>query len=330
MTGGCGFIGLNLIRFLHTHAKNHVRIRVIDNLSVGKRQALERFDQVHALKGSDDFSQWSDQVQFIEGDVREPADVEQCCTGADAVIHLAASTGIIQSIENPLEDCRNNVFGTLVLLESCRRKKVRRFVFASSSAPLGEILPPAHENIVPRPISPYGASKLSGEAYCSAYRRSFGLSAMALRFSNIYGPFSWHKTSVVSQFMKHILEDAPLIVYGDGKQTRDFLFVEDLVDVLWQTLLRGSAERVTYQLGTGRETSINELLTILSETAEAKLGRMPPIQYVEKREGEIERNFTDISLAAKELGWNPRTPVKEGIRRTFEWFLAQGREGDET
>ena len=185
ITGGCGFIGTSLIKHILTDNQN-ANIVVLDNLSVGRRDDLSEvcdFNEVSpskllALKG----------VALVVGDIRNPDLVQKCAEGRDCVIHLAASTGVTASVENPWFDMENNVIGTFNVLEAARLKRVNKVIFASSGAPIGEVDPPIHEELAPHPISPYGASKLSCEGYCSTYFHTFGINTIVIRFGNVYGP----------------------------------------------------------------------------------------------------------------------------------------------
>jgi len=189
ITGGCGFVGVNLIAYFREHTSEH--IVVLDNLVTGRAELLSEFD-----------------VEFVEGDIRDAAVVDRLMSRVDGVIHLAADTRVIPSIENPDFNFDVNVQGTYNLLTYARNRNVERFVFASTGgAIVGDVTPPVREDIVPRPISPYGASKLCGEGYCSAFAGSYGMKTVSLRFSNVYGPRSFHKGSVVALFYKQILKD---------------------------------------------------------------------------------------------------------------------------
>ena len=207
VTGGAGFIGVNLAPVL---AELGLTTRCFDDFSTGRRADAERasYDEI------------------VEGDILDLAALAEAARDCTHVVHLAAQAGVPASVADPVRDCELNVRGTLHALLAARDAGVQGFVMASSSAPLGEITPPAHEGLVPRPTSPYGASKLAGEAYCSAFAGSYGLPTVALRFSNVYGPYSYHKGSVVAAFCKAALAGDPLVVYGDGSQTRDFVYVE--------------------------------------------------------------------------------------------------------
>jgi len=320
ITGGCGFIGRNLIT---SARERQVQIRVIDNFSAGTTADLGGLGPVIPLDGVVGSDRWSETIQVLEADVRDLAAMERVCRDADAVVHLAANTGIADSLRDPLGHAAANVMGTVCVLEACRRQGVRACVVASSGAAVGEAPPPMREDLVPNPISPYGASKLAAEAYGLTYRSTFGLSAVALRFSNVYGPHSDHKTSVVARFIATILEGRPLTVYGDGRQTRDFLFVRDLTSAVWASLEPGRAQHGVYQIGSGVETPVSDLLKRLADLAETRLGRRPRVEHQPPRAGEVARNFADPSRARRELGWRPTTPLDQGLAETFDWFLAR-------
>jgi len=332
VTGGCGFIGTNIIRDL-IKQKPGEKLRVLDNLSVGKREDLARvctfaLHTPHSLQHID--SSLSAQRELVVGDITNAETCVGCCKGIDVVIHLAANTGVGPSVENPRKDMEANVLGTFNMLEAARINGVKRFIFASSGAPIGESEPPIHEEISPHPVSPYGASKLAGEGYCSAYFRTFGLETVALRFGNVYGPGSTHKNSVVAKFIKHALDDQTCEIYGDGNQTRDFVFIEDLV----AAILKASAAKVggeTFQIATNKEHTVNEVIEILKSQLQ-RYGHGIKIEYGQPRIGDVRRNFSDTSKAKKMLGWQAHVELGEGIKQTLEWFLnksklLQGNEG---
>lgn len=300
VTGGCGFIGVNLISQLVQ--KGH-RVRVLDNLSVGKKADLGAFD-----------------VDLRVGDIRDLAAAEKACQGMDVVVHLAAHTRVVESLENPALNFDINAVGTMNMLRASRAAAVKKFIFASTGgAILGEQEPPVHEEMVPRPVSPYGASKLAGEAYCSAYWGSYGLSTVALRFSNVYGPFSYHKGSVVAQFFKNLIQKAPLVVYGNGEQTRDFLYVEDLVDAILRADQTDTPGEV-FQIASGRETSLRTLLDTMKNLFSDQAF---DIRYEPSRAGEILRNYASIKKANRMLGYDPRTTLDEGLKHTWDWFISR-------
>jgi len=319
VTGGCGFIGVNLIKRLMDKGDGH-RIRVIDNLTVGRREDLSSVAEFCEISGDEIEAEPGNRLELVVGDIRDEDLAVKACRGMDAVVHLAANTGVIPSIEDPRMDCVVNVLGTFNYLDACRKSNVKRFVFASSGAPLGEQEPPIHEEMVPRPISPYGASKLCGEAYCSAYHGSFGLDTVALRFGNVYGPYSTHKGSVVAKFIKQILERETLTIYGDGNQTRDFVYVEDLVDAILLALQKPNIGGEVFQIATHREHTVGEVAEVLNRLAEKHLGRKSEIVYEKERKGEVKRNYSDISKARRMLGFEPEVGLEEGLELTFKWF----------
>jgi UDP-glucose 4-epimerase len=216
----------------------------------------------------------------------------------------------------------NNVIGTFNMLEAARMCNVRRFVFASSGAPIGECEPPIHEEMAPHPVSPYGASKLAGEAYCSAYYRTFGLQTVTLRFGNVYGPGSGHKSSVVAKFIKQAKEGNPLEIYGDGSQTRDFIFIEDLVNAVWLAATKENTGGEVFQIATSHETTVNEiasnLLLILAKAGYDNL----EIIHGSERTGDVKRNFSDTSKALKLLNWQNKIELHAGLKKTVNWFVS--------
>ena len=259
ITGGAGFIGRHLSD--HLAARDDTTVTVIDNESLGDRRHLDQ-----------------EKIRFIHGDLRSRDDLRSALEGQDAAVHLAADTRVLDSIENPQHNFDNNVIGTFNLLEVCREVGVPRVVAASTGgAILEDAEPPVHEEMAPNPTSPYGASKLMLEGYLSAYSSSFGLSSCALRFSNIYGPRSFHKGSVVAHFFKQVLAGDRLVVYGDGSQTRDYLYVGDLVEAIRIAL--GSEVQGPYQLGSGKPTTLNQLIDVMRTVT----GRDLEVDYVDFR-----------------------------------------------
>jgi len=297
VTGGCGFIGVNVGRLLRSKGW---RLLAFDNLTSGSRADGENAG-----------------YEVIEGDVRDREALREAAASVDYLIHLAAHTNVVESVEDPVVDVEVNVEGTLNALLAARDAEVSGFVFASSNAPLGSVEPPTREDKVPAPLSPYGASKLAGEGLCSAFAGSYGLPTTVLRFANVYGPYSYHKGSVVAVFMKRILEGLPLIIYGDGDQTRDFVHVDDLVAGIDLALRSGLAGE-TFHLGSGTETSVNELAAKI-------MGLFPDreivIEHRPERPGEIRRNYSDIGKARRLLGFEPAVSLDEGLAGTRDWFL---------
>lgn len=319
VTGGCGFLGVNLVRLLQKEGGH--QIRIYDNLSVGSREDLGRvccFEDWEEGQNCED----EEGVVLFEGDILNEAFLEEACREVDVIVHLAANTGVGPSVDDPRADCVANVMGVLNALEAARHGKVARFVFASSGAPVGEVEPPIHEEKVPRPVSPYGASKLAGEGYCSAYARTFGVETVALRFGNVYGPYSGKKGSVVAKFIRDAFDGKPLEVFGDGAQTRDFIFVEDLVWAIRQAAELEGVGGEIFQIASSKESSLLELLESLLPLLEEK-GSKPEVVFGEKRVGDVQRNFSDTTKARERLQWRPETELKDGLRKTVDWFAAK-------
>lgn len=302
-------------------------IRVLDDLSVGTREDLARVSDF-VESPPEDLAPMGDgsPVELVVGDIREERLTLAASAGAEAVFHLAANTGVAPSVEDPRKDCLSNVLGTLNLLEASRLNGVRRFVLASSGAAVGEVVPPLREDLAPRPASPYGASKLSGEAYCSAYFRAFGVETVALRFGNVYGPGSGRKHSAVAKFILRAMRGEPLEVYGDGSQTRDFVYVEDLCEALLRAATVEGVGGEVFQIATSRETSVSGMLEELTRAlGEHGVGNVE-VRQTSPRAGDVLRNYSDTSKAERLLGWRASVGLAEGLRRTVEWFAENAGE----
>jgi UDP-glucose 4-epimerase len=298
ITGGAGFIGSHLSRLL---AERGDRVRILDDLSIGR---LEYAADVPR--------------EVVRAPLADAAAVQEALAGVDAVVHLAARAGIPDSVADPLGTFAVNVDQTVRLLDAARLGGARRFVFASSNAAAGDHEPPADETDLPHPVSPYGASKLAGEAYGQAYAATYGLAACALRFSNAYGPYSLHKKSVVAAWLRAALDGEPIAIHGDGEQTRDFVYAGDLAAAVLAAI---DAPEVAvageiFQAGTGVETTINEL----AATIQAVIGRPVAIRYGPARDGDVRRNVSRVDKAARVLGYRAAVPLEEGLRRTARWF----------
>lgn len=313
ITGGCGFIGRNLIKKLLQRGD---RVRVLDNLSVGTRNELA---QVAAVAESMQWTGARNTAALVVGDIRDRGACARALDGADAVVHLAAQSGVIPSMENPLFDCETNVMGLVNVLQGCVEHGARQLVFASSSAPLGETVPPIHEEMVPKPLSPYGASKLAGEGYCSAYYHSFDIRTTALRFSNVYGPLSSHKGSVVALFFRRAMEGKPLIVYGSGAQTRDFIYIDDLCGAIMGALDSDVGGEI-FQIATFKENTVNRIAELVKDLVERDTQTKVEIIYEGERKGEVRRSFSDISKAKRLIGYQPVMSLEEGMELTWQWF----------
>ncbi|MBK1632463.1 hypothetical protein CKO31_17290 [Thiohalocapsa halophila] len=298
VTGGCGFIGANLVPMLEEAGYS---VRVLDNLAKGDSSLLAGC-----------------RAEIVVGDIRDCAAVAQALEGVDAVIHLAAFGSVVESVAAPAENFDVNARGTFVVLDECRKRGIARFVFASTGGALiGNADPPVNEDSRPRPISPYGSSKLCGEAYCSSFAHSYNMHVTALRFANVVGPCSWHKKGAVTAFAKAIMSQDPLRIFGDGSATRDFLYVEDLCKGIGLALRAALPGFNPLHLASGREVSIGELARLMARIAGDD---NYPIEYAPKRAGEVDRNFARFDRASALLGFEPQYSLEEGLTRTWEWF----------
>lgn len=313
ITGGCGFIGRALIRDLVAGGGH--RIRVYDNLSVGSRE-----DLAGAAAFTEDDGTWAP-LSLVEADILDAGRLAEAAAGAETIVHLAANTGVGPSVENPRMDCEANVLGTLNALEAARGQGARRFVFASSGAPLGVQTPPLHEEMAPHPASPYGASKLAGEGYCSAWFQSFGVETVVLRFGNVYGEGSGHKNSVVAKFIRRALAGEALEIYGDGSQTRDFIHIADLIRAVRAAATRPGIGGEAFQIATAAETTVGELTERLVDALAAAGVARPSIRNAASRTGDVARNYSDTAKAARLLGWRAEIGLDAGLRRTVRFFL---------
>lgn len=300
VTGGLGFIGTTLVAKLTNEFNSEIRILDNNSNPSGDLEITEN-------------------IEILEGDIRDNDSLSRLLDGVDAVVHLAAHTRVMDSIEDPALNFDINTVGTFKLLEKMREHGVTRYVGASTGgAILGEAEPPINEEMPAKPASPYGASKLAAEGYCWAYAQSYGINAASLRFSNIYGPHSRRKSSVVAAFIKNIRREETITVYGDGTQTRDYLFVEDLGDGIIEAI-RNDVTGV-YQLGFGLPTSVNSLLEILKDVT----GQKFDVRYEDFRPGEILHTHCDISRAKRSFGYAPKTSLSEGVAKTWSWFQGSG------
>ena len=298
ITGGAGFIGVNLIEELTRVAA--CDITVLDNESTG------RLDDVASFC-----------ARTIRADIRDSAAVREAVTGVYTVVHLAADTRVMDSIADPARNFDINVAGSFNVLRLAREAGVRSFINASTGgAILGEASAPVHEDLPARPLSPYGASKLAVEGYCSAFAGAYGLRSASLRFSNVYGPRSFHKGSVVAHYFKQLMMGQELVVFGDGSQTRDFLFVSDLVRGIRQAIDHGATG--VFQLGSGRPTTIKALIDVIRSAVD--LGVDVRVRYADARLGEVHTTWCDIAKARRTFGFNPATSLEAGLEATWRWF----------
>jgi len=298
VTGGCGFVGTNLVPKLIEQGAD---VKVLDNFTKGSPSNLKNID-----------------AEIIEGDIRDINTVQRALNGVDTVIHLAAYGSVIESIKDPFENFDINVRGTLVVLQACINSNVQKIVFSSTGGALiGNAIPPVNENSIPKPISPYGASKLCCEAYCNAFANSYELHTVMLRFANVYGPYSADKLGASTAFIKNIMSDTPIKIYGDGTATRDYLYVQDLCKGIHMLVEQDLPPATTLHIASGIETSVIDLANLIIETSGKKEHE---IQHLPLRRGEVTRNFASYDLAKEVLGFSPSVSLREGITKTWDWF----------
>ncbi|MFB6356623.1 MAG: SDR family NAD(P)-dependent oxidoreductase [bacterium] len=310
VTGGCGFIGVNLCKLL---LKKSYPVIVLDNFSQRNPDMVYR---ICDSPGASDF-----EVQ--KGDVRNREDIQQVMGQVEFVVHLAASTNVRESIREPEIDMEHNSMGTFKILECARKSSsVQKVIFASSNAAVGNVQGAVDETCVPEPISPYGASKLHGEALCKTYYHTYDLDTTVFRFANVYGPYSKHKSSVITKFITRAQNNLDLPIYGDGNQTRDFIHVDDIARAIVKTLESDRPSGEIYQVATGRETAINKLAETILQLA-SNDGFGVEIEYEDPRPGEIHKNFSSIDKIERELNWNPEVDLQEGLTDLWNWFIQE-------
>ena len=292
ITGGAGFIGSHLLDDLIPRGD----VVVLDDFSTGKRERL---------KGRD--------VRVVEGDIADSAAVEDALRGADIVFHLAANPSVISSVADPLDTCRVNDLGTVTLLQAARRAGIRTCVFASSCAVYGNGQPPCVETMPVEPLSLYAASKLAGEAYMLAAARSWDLRTVSLRLFNVYGPGqdpNGEYAAVIPKFVERITDDRPITIYGDGRQTRDFVYVKDVARALVAAAVVDKTPPHPINIASGRDTSLLDLVQKLAEVT----GKSIEPSFAAARAGEVQHSRADIGAAERLLGWRPHVDLEGGLR----------------
>jgi len=291
-------VGATLVRRL---VESGHAVRVFDNYSTGDASYLAGVD-----------------AEQVEGDIRDAAALDAALTGMDAVMHLAAAGSVVMSVQDPVMNFDANVVGTFRVLDAARRAGVERMVQASTGGALiGDATPPVDERSLPKPISPYGASKLAGEGYAYAFAKAYGLRTVALRFANVYGPWSAHKQGAMTLFFRAIHAGEPLVIYGDGTSSRDYTHVDDIARALQLALERDLPGGTVLHVASGIETTVADLARLCREAA-----GVPdhPVEHRPTRTGEVNRNFATYDLAEQMLGYKPSIDRETGIRLTWEWY----------
>lgn len=298
VTGGAGFIGSHVTTRL---AEQGYDVTVLDSFVTGRRDNISDLD-----------------IDIVEGDIRDKSLLKDLLPEIDGIFHLAAHVGNVNSVENPFTDANVNINGTLQLLEGAKEHDVSKFVYTSSAAIFGEVAyTPVDESHPVNPESPYGVAKLSGEKYARGYGRIYNIDVVALRYFNVYGKNQYYDEygNVIPIWTHRLLNDEPLIVYGDGTQTRDFVNVRDVAS---SNLLayESDVDDEVYNIGTGEPTQIRQLAEILRDTADqgTEIVHKPP------REGEVKHSTAEITKAQEELGYEPSVSLQEGLTEYVDWM----------
>ncbi|HJQ34515.1 MAG TPA: GDP-mannose 4,6-dehydratase [Pyrinomonadaceae bacterium] len=309
VTGGAGFIGSHLVARLL--GEGGWRVVVLDDFNDFYEPALKRRN-VAPYEGREDF-------RLHEADIRDRAALEEVfeATRFDVIVHLAARAGVRPSLAEPVLYTETNINGTVNLLEAARAHGVRQFVFGSSSSVYGENekVPFAEEDPVFKPISPYAATKAAGELLCHTYSHLFGLRCVALRFFTVYGARQ-RPDLAIHKFARLISAGQPIPVFGDGTTRRDYTYVDDIISGVRAAMDYEASAYEVFNLGESRTVSLSELIALL----ERELGRKAVVDRQPPQPGDVPQTFADISKARRLLGYDPRTPIEEGIRRFVEWF----------
>lgn len=305
VTGGMGFIGSNLVLRLLSQGHD---VRVLDDLSTGSADNLE------IARGHFD---------LVRGDLRDQQAVRLATSGAEVVYHLGALPSVARSTADPLSSHEVNATGTLNVLLAAKDQGARRVVYSSSSSVYGntEVLP-KHEGMPVNTMSPYATSKLAGEAYCRAFSSSFGLETVSLRFFNVFGPRqnpASQYAAVIPSFISKLLAGEPPVIFGDGNQSRDFTYIDNVVDAC--LLAAGAGEDAVGEVlnvGCGGRTSLLELVQILQDLLSSDVS---PV-FTAPRPGDVRHSEADVSKAQQLVGYEPHVPIRDGLRSTVEWFRA--------
>lgn len=302
VTGGAGFIGSHLVEALLHHGHT---VRVLDNFSSGKRENLSPF-----LKD----------IELLEGDIRSAHVVKQAVEDIEVVLHQAALPSVPRSINDPTTTNEVNVSGTLNLLDAANQAGVRRVVYASSSSVYGDSERlPKREDMVPNPLSPYAVSKLAGEQYCRVFSQIYGLETVALRYFNVFGPRqdpNSQYSAVIPKFVTAILQGRSPVIYGDGEQSRDFTYVENVVRANLLAATTDCTPGIAMNCACHDRTSLNQLVSSIN----AYLNIQIAPTYTESRAGDIKHSYADISRSRYEIGYQPEISFKEGLHRTIDSY----------
>lgn len=302
VTGGCGFIGSNLAIQLHNLGNS---VRIIDNLSTGR---IENIKEI------------IDEIDFRRGDLQDQDAALQAVENIDIIFHQAAIPSVPRSLKDPISSNLANINGTLNILVAAKDRNVKRIVYASSSSIYGDSPElPKREDMPTNPLSPYALTKFTGEKYCQLFYSLYGLETISLRYFNVFGPRqdpSSQYAAVIPLFISAALSNKKIIIYGDGTQTRDFTFIDNVVDANISAALSDAGKGEVINIACGERVSINDL----SEMIFTKVGAEVIKENLDEREGEVKHSLADISKARGLIGYSPVVRIEEGIGRTIDWY----------
>jgi UDP-glucose 4-epimerase len=306
VTGGAGFLGSHLVDKLIREGEE---IIVIDNLFRGQTENIEQHIP-------------NKKFTLLNDEIQNKTKISDALHLADAVIHFASISSVFRSIVEPEIVNTINVTGTLNMLNLCIKEEVQCFIFASSAAVYGgDRNRPLQENDSLHPLSPFAASKIAGEAYCKAYSETYGLNTIILRFMNIYGPrITKVYRRVCSKFAEATIRNEPLVIVGDGKQTRDFTYVTDAINGILLTLNKKDIKGETFNIGSGKPTTINQLANLYKKIS---VNPKQEIKHINSKKGDLIYSYADITKAKKKIGYHPKIDVETGIPKYFEWYKKQ-------
>ncbi len=309
VTGGAGFIGSNLCHALVARGE---RVRVLDNLSTGRPENLAELVEQR-------------KVELIDGDVTDPQAVARAVDGVDYVLHQAAIPSVPRSIDDPIGNDRANTHGTVIVLDAARKAKVKRVVFAASSSAYGdkEAGQAKVETMIPDPLSPYAAAKIASEHYCRVFFLNYGLPTVALRYFNVFGPRQDPKSqyaAVIPNFVTAALQGRPATIFGDGHTSRDFCFIENVIEANLKACTAPGAAGKVFNVACGVRTTLLEVVDIIGEIALAHGGKKIPAVHEPGRVGDIKHSLADIGKARRILGYTASVGFREGIERTVAWY----------
>jgi UDP-glucose 4-epimerase len=302
VTGGAGFIGSHIVRRLL--AEGH-KVRVLDNFSTGHRRNLADFEK---------------EIELIEGDIRDEEAARRATDGVDTVFHLAARASVPRSVEFPFEANEVNVTGTLQMLLAARAAGVRRFVYSASSAAYGETPTlPKIETMAPSPLSPYAVSKLAAEYYCFCFASVYGMQTISLRYFNVFGPRqdpNSQYAAAIPAFVTRMVRGQRPIIFGDGEQSRDFCFIDNVVNANLLSMKAGKISGETVNIACGDRVTLNQIIAQINK----HLGTNIAPDYQPPRAGDVRHSLADVSAARAAIGYEPKVMFNEGLRLSIDWY----------